>query len=428
VDVPLPRRVLIVSAGMGEGHNAAASALSETIQDCWPGCVVERLDTMELRGARFARAARWAYGFQLSVIPWSYAAFYDLLSRSDGFASAMKRALGPFFGRPLSGVLEAKNPDLVISTYPFGSAALDWLRAKRAMATPTVTYIPAFHVHPLWAYQGIDMHFVMYDSAPADARWPDFRRSMRLGAAPVQAGFGAFDRAEARRALGLPPDDFYVLVTGGAWGLGDINAGVEALVELAPPVHVLAVCGKNAGLRDQLNEIARTHLGLLDVYGYVSTMPQLMAAADVVVTNGAGVTVLEALRTPRPVVAFAPLAGHGTASTAEMVRRKLAVEARDVPMLVEEVRRLRTRPELVKTMEEAGERWVEGRSLRRSLSEIEAFYLEYGGISPLKGHVGVGRPGPARGAAVKGPRWRGPDGATEVVHRAFKFHPSGGRL
>ena len=53
MDVPLPRRVVIVSAGMGEGHNAAASALSDTIQDCWPGCVVERLDTMELRGARF---------------------------------------------------------------------------------------------------------------------------------------------------------------------------------------------------------------------------------------------------------------------------------------------------------------------------------------------------------------------------------------
>jgi diacylglycerol O-acyltransferase len=367
-----PRRVVIVSAGMGEGHNAAASALSETIQ----GCMVERLDTMELRGALFARAARWAHGFQLSVIPWSYAVFYNLLSRSDGFAAAMKRILGPFFGHHLSRALEAKKPDLVISTYPFGSAALGWLRAKRAMATPTVTHIPAFHVHPLWAYQGIDMHFVMYDSAPADARMPDFRRSMRLGAAPVQAGFGTFDRAEARRALGLAQEDFYVLLTGGAWGLGDIGAGVEALVELSPPVHVLAVCGKNAGLEAALSQIATTHLRKLEVYGYVSTMPQLMAAADVVVTNGAGVTVLEALLTPRPVVAFAPLAGHGTASTAEMVRRNLAVEARDVPSLVEEVHRLRTRPDLVKAMEQAGQHWSEGRSLRGSLSEIETLFIE----------------------------------------------------
>jgi UDP-N-acetylglucosamine:LPS N-acetylglucosamine transferase len=112
----------------------------------------------------------------------------------------------------------------------------------------------------------------------------------------------------------------------------------------------------------------------LTVYGYVSTMPELMAAANVVVTNGAGVTVLEALRTPRPVVAFAPLVGHGTASTSEMVRRNLAVEARGVPELVEQIRRLRTDADLLGTMERAGESWVEGRDLHRSLGEIQALY------------------------------------------------------
>ena len=89
----------------------------------------------------------------------------------------------------------------------------------------------------------------------------------------MRAGFGEFDRDEARRALELPQDDFYVLVTGGAWGLGDIEAAVEALVEMAPRVHVLAVCGKNAGLKAHLSEIAGTHPGRLEVYGYVSTMP-----------------------------------------------------------------------------------------------------------------------------------------------------------
>lgn len=376
MDIGLPRRVVIVSAGMGEGHNAAANALSEVMEDCWPGCTVDRLDTMELRGARFARAARWTYGFQLSAVPWSYAMFYEWLSRSEAGATALKKVIGSFFGRRLSRVLESKKPDLVVSTYPFGSAAIDWLRAKRGMGTLTVTYIPAFHVHPLWVYPNIDMHFVMYDSAATHARMPGFERSMRVGAPPVREGFGDLDRTEARAALQLPARDFVVLMTGGAWGLGDIEAGVEALVKMEPPVHVIAVCGKNASLEAQLGKLVRAHPGRLDVYGYVSTMPQLMAAADVVVTNGAGVTVLEALRTPRPVVAFAPLAGHGTASTAEMVRRTLAVEARDVPKLVEQVRRLRTDPELLQKMEQAGQRWADGRYLRLSVLEIEAEYLE----------------------------------------------------
>lgn len=376
-DDNVPRSVVIISAEMGEGHNAAAAALTEAIEECWPGCSVEKLDTMELRGAHFARAARWAYGFQLSVLPWSYKVFYERLSRSDRFAQRAKTVVGTFFGRRLAKALDGRRPDLIISTYPFASAALQWLREHRERSTLTITYIPAFHVHPLWAYPGVDLHFVMYDTAGKDARLPGFERTMRIGAPPVRRGFGDLSRAEARELLGLSADDFVVLLTGGAWGLGDIAPGAEALVGLEPPVHVVAVCGKNANLKSDLRALEAAHKDRLTVYGYVSTMPELMAAANIVVTNGAGVTVLEALRTPRPVVAFAPLAGHGTASTAEMVRRDLAVKARDVPELVEHIHRLRTDPELLRRMERAGESWVRGRDLRRSIGEIQEMYSAF---------------------------------------------------
>jgi UDP-N-acetylglucosamine:LPS N-acetylglucosamine transferase len=372
----LPRRILIISAEMGEGHNAAASALAEAMQEQWPGCAVRTLDTMKLRGRGFARATRWSYGFQLKVLPWTYAVSYDWLSRSKRSAEATKFVLSRFFGHRLAKVLEGEGADLIISTYPFGSAALGWLREHRGLPAFTVTYCPAFHVHRLWAYRGIDLHFVMYDSAGLDAGVPGFDETMRMGAPPVRRGFGAVSRADARASLEIPPDDFVVLMTGGAWGLGKIASGVEALMKLEPPVHVVAVCGRNAALEADLGRLGQGDR--LRVYGYVSTMPELMAAANVVVTNGAGVTVLEALRTPRPVVAFSPLVGHGTASTAEMVRRDLAVQADDVPELVEQVRRLRTDPVLLAKLESAGENWARGRDLRHSLAEIEALYATRG--------------------------------------------------
>ncbi|HET9058982.1 MAG TPA: glycosyltransferase [Acidimicrobiales bacterium] len=377
VDDNVPRSVLIISAEMGEGHNAAAAALTEAMKECWPDCQIERLDTMELRGARFARAARWAYGFQLSALPWSYEIFYGWLSKSDGFARVARRWVGDFFGPRLQRVIARHSPDLVISTYPFGSAALDWMRRTQGYRAPSVTYIPAFHVHPLWVYEGIDRHFVMYDTAAADALLPAAESSLRVGAPPVRRGFGDHLRSEVRKNLDVPLDDFVVLMTGGAWGLGGIRPGVEALVALDPPVHVLAVCGKNASLEAELRELAAKRPGRLTVFGYTSQMPELMSAANVVVTNGAGVTVLEALRTPRPVICFAPLAGHGTYSTAEMVRRNLAVAAKDVPALVDQVRLLRTDDELLRTMEKAGESWVEGREMVRSVREIEELYRSH---------------------------------------------------
>jgi UDP-N-acetylglucosamine:LPS N-acetylglucosamine transferase len=144
----------------------------------------------------------------------------------------------------------------------------------------------------------------------------------------------------------------------------------------------VAVCGKNSALEGELSALGANADGRLVTYGYVSNMPELMAASNVVVTNGAGVTVLEALRTPRPVVAFAPLAGHGTASTVEMVRRDLAVEARDVPGLVDQVRRLKTDEALLRRMETAVESWVDGKDLQHNVGEIQALYaLRHGALN-----------------------------------------------
>jgi len=103
-------------------------------------------------------------------------------------------------------------------------------------------------------------------------------------------------------------------------------------------------------------------------------MHEIMAAADVVVTNGAGVTVLEALRTPRPVIAFKPLAGHGKASTDEMMRRDLALEANDVRELVSVVRELATDQVLMARMEHAGREWCKGRELRDSVRAMNALF------------------------------------------------------
>jgi diacylglycerol O-acyltransferase len=365
-----PQRVLILSAEMGEGHNAAAAAITAAITEVWPGCEVERFDTWGLRGQRFSRTATWGYRFQMSVLPKTYEVFYDWLCRYDRFAAITKMWIGSFFGRALERFLASRHYDLVISTYPFGSAALDWLRTHRAYLVPTVTYVPAFHVHPYWTYPGIHQHFVMYDTASIHARTPGFERTMRVGAPPVTPGFGTVSKAAARTLLEFDQDRFIVLVTGGAWGLGGISEAVQALVTGDQDVQVIAVCGRSVKLAEELRALGAPP-ERLRVLPYVSNMHELMAASDVVVTNGAGVTVLEALATPRPVIAFRPLAGHGKASTAEMIRRDLALVAHDVPALVSVVRRLAVDEELMRRMELAGRTWVKGRDLRVSVREME---------------------------------------------------------
>lgn len=378
-----PSKVLILSGEMGEGHNAAAAAITEAIADVWPECRVERLDTLELWGRPFSRVLSWGYAFQIRLLPLTYEVIYYALCRHGRFASLFKAGLERFFGPRLQRFLANHDADLVISTYPFGSAALAWLRRNQEHKVPSVTYVPAFHVHPVWAYTGIDQHYVMYETAPEHACTAGFDATMRVGAPPVKFGFGTVAKDEARRRLDLNPDAFILLVTGGAWGLGGIAQGVEALIDANLDVQVLAVCGKSERLLDQLNAMHAPD-ERLRTYGYVNNMHELMSAADVVVTNGAGVTVLEALRTPRPVIAFQPLAGHGKASTDEMVRRELALVANDVEELVAAVRKLVSDEVLMARLEHAGRAWTEGRDLRASVRQMEELF-DHAGAAPEPG-------------------------------------------
>jgi UDP-N-acetylglucosamine:LPS N-acetylglucosamine transferase len=343
----------------------------------WPGCSIEQLDIVELRGRHFAEALRWTYGFQLQVVPGTYQWLYDVLCRRHLFTVFLKWLFGSFFGRRLARTLAGRQPDLIVSTYPLASAALDWLRSQRGLRIPTVTYIPAFHVHPVWAYRGIDLHFVMYDSAADDARTRGVEASLVVGAPPVRQGFGDLSRAKARAELGLTEEAFVVLMTGGAWGLGSLERGVRALVDLPPDsaVQVIVVCGKNQGLRQRLSALGAPDQRLR-VLGYVDTMPTLMAAADVVVTNGAGVTVLEALRTPRPVIAFEPLAGHGRAATEVMERLNLALVCNRTSDLVATVQELSSDGQVLSRLERAGSEFVRGKDLEASMHSMAALVAD----------------------------------------------------
>ena len=59
-------------------------------------------------------------------------------------------------------------------------------------------------------------------------------------------------QADARRALGLPAAGKIVLVSGGGWGVGDVEGAVEEVLAIPAVAQVVCLCGRNEELREQL--------------------------------------------------------------------------------------------------------------------------------------------------------------------------------
>lgn len=367
----VPRRVMIVSAGIGEGHNSAGRALEEAMARVWPGCQVRWLDALAAMGPGFAPLARGFYVSQVRHLPAMYEFFFSAMWRHPWYLECTRRGLGSWFGRRMAPRIGAFGPDLVVSTYPLGSAGLSWLRRRGRLGMPAGAWVPAFCPHPSWLYGNLDITYVMHPSAARVAVSTEPGLRVAVGALPVRAAFAAGDRAAAQARLGVEADRFTAVLCTGSLSFGRVGHAVTALLEAGPGVQVVAICGRNERLRGELAARGE-HSGRLRVLGWTDDMPGWMAASDVVVGNAGGATGLEAVASGRPVIMFEPIAGHGRANAELMADSGLALLAWSPAELTAAVCRLAGDPGAMAKLADAALARATDRRLEQDLADLAA--------------------------------------------------------
>ena len=128
-----------------------------------------------------------------------------------------------------------------------------------------------------------------------------------------------------------------VVVSGGGWGVGDLEGAVEELLSLAD-VTVVCVAGRNEEARERLAE-RFSQSDRVRVLGFTDRMPDLLAAADVLVHSTGGVTCLEAMARGCPVISYGLPVGHAKLNTKRMAEHEFVLLADTPAELVEHVER-----------------------------------------------------------------------------------------
>ncbi|RKT87961.1 UDP-N-acetylglucosamine:LPS N-acetylglucosamine transferase [Saccharopolyspora antimicrobica] len=337
-----PRRVLLVSATIGEGHNATGRAVAEAAGRAWPGCEVGWLDALRAMGRWVPAAFNWIYVTNVESTPWLYDFFYASLWRYRWFANGSRRFVGAWSGRRLRRAIAEARPDLIVSTYPLGTAGLDWLRRRGELDVPVAAVVSDFSPHPFWVYPEADLHYVMSEASLREMRRAEPDAVGAVCVPPVVSAFRPGDRAAARRGFGLPESGFTVLVSCGSLGFGSVERAVDAALRAEGVARVVVVCGRNDALRERLAAHDEERLVAL---GWVEDMPGLVTCADVVVSNAGGATALEALACGRAVIMFEPIAGHGRANAELMAEAGLAELCPGAADLTATLRRWTAEPE-----------------------------------------------------------------------------------
>lgn len=318
-------RVLILTASVGEGHDLPARTLAGQLRSEAPDTEVVIEDGLRAMGRAFVLVNERAPGVVFHRFQWLWDAAFLVCVKfrpTRRLTQALVRAVG---SRGVRRLVETVDPDVVVSVYPMTTEVLGGLRRSGRIDVPVVAAITDLAMMHYWAAPGIDLHIVTHPESIDEVR------AIAGADAVVEAVHGLTrpefvapcDRAEARRALDLPEEGKLVLVSGGGWGVGDLDGAIDTALADGEVELIACLCGRNDVLRTRLAGRYADE-PRVRVVGFTEQMSEWLGAADALIHSTGGLTVLEAYVRGCPTISYGWGRGHLRANNAAFRRHGLA--------------------------------------------------------------------------------------------------------
>jgi processive 1,2-diacylglycerol beta-glucosyltransferase len=207
------------------------------------------------------------------------------------------------------------------------------------LGVPLVSAITDLSSLRWWSHPGVDLHLITHPESEEEVRAIAGSRTRVVAARGMNDPRFATppSRSEGRRTLGLPAEGKVVVVSGGGWGVGDVEGAVATALAL-DGTHVVVMCGRNEPLRSRL-AVRFGRVPQVTLLGFTTEVPSLFAGADALIHSTAGLTVLEAWALGCPTISYGWGRGHIRANNRAYARFGIADVARSREQLQASLRR-----------------------------------------------------------------------------------------
>ena len=311
------RKILIFYASYGGGHLSAANFIKQCIDDNFKDCETKLVDCMEYVNRPVNKITTTAYKELAKKFPWAWGEVYS--HSQKGPLAHISSASNNLMAKKLLKLLKEYQPDIVISTHPFGSQMVSYLKRKALVDCTLATIMTDFAPHDQWLVgkDYVDYYFVSHEKMRQELINSNVAENTVFATGiPLSNRFLMhFDKDEIMKSMGLNPDKRVILFFGGGeFGLGR-DKTVKILNSFITHVknhQIVAIAGKNEKMKIAFDKlVAETNSeSFVKVLAYTKQVPELMSISDLVVTKPGGLTTTESLASGLPIVAINPIPGQ----------------------------------------------------------------------------------------------------------------------
>lgn len=311
------KKILIFYASYGGGHLSAANSIKQYIDDNFSDFDTKLIDCMLYVNKPINKLTTTAYKEMAKKFPWAWGEVYS--HSQKGPMAHISSTANNLMARKLLKLLKEYNPSIVISTHPFGSQMVSYLKRKALIDCKLATIMTDFSPHEQWLVgkEQVDFFFVSHEKMRQlliDDNIPE-SKVFATGIPLSNRFLMHYNKLDIMNSFDLNPDKKVILFFGG----GEFGLGREQTIKILKSFishvnnhQIVAIAGKNEKMKVAFETlVSEMHAGeIVKVLSYTNQVPELMSISDLVVTKPGGLTTTESLASGLPIIAINPIPGQ----------------------------------------------------------------------------------------------------------------------
>ncbi|HZC35397.1 MAG TPA: PHP domain-containing protein [Chthoniobacterales bacterium] len=326
------KKILIFTAGFGEGHNTAARNIRDALELVAPDEVsVQVVDLFDRCYGKLNEFLRKAYIAAINRTPRVWGKIYNVIDGTQFVESNL--VMLAKMKRSMIDLLSQTEPDAVVSTYPLYNYVIDEVYPEgepRPFSQITVV-TDSITVNSVWYRCATDYFIVANEDTAAVLRAGGVTDDrIRIFGFPVTHRFAEMTDRRSRTGNDEPRRVLYMINS----GKKEAPALVRRLARRSD-IRLTVTVGRDITLRREIEAEVKSPAHPVDILGWTTKMPELLTSHHLIITKAGGATVQESIAARTPVIISQVVPGQEEGNARLIVENDCGRLAPDPDSIVE---------------------------------------------------------------------------------------------